>query len=113
MQGFGLLFKNKWAPLLITSILFGALHAANPEVKEFGLALALPQYIVIGLVFGIITVMDDGTELAIGKHAINNILISLFVTHNSSVLQTPSIFKVEEVYPIADLITLIVMICNC
>lgn len=109
MQGFGLLFKNKWLPLLVTSILFGSLHAFNPEVKEFGLAIMLPQYIFFGIIFGILVLMDDGLELAIGLHAINNIFGALFVSHDSSVLQTPALFKVKEVYPLFDFSILIVM----
>jgi membrane protease YdiL (CAAX protease family) len=34
MQGFGLAFKNGIAPLLITSVLFGLMHASNPEAKH-------------------------------------------------------------------------------
>ena len=36
MQGFAVLVRNRWFPLLMTSLLFGLLHAFNPEVKEFG-----------------------------------------------------------------------------
>jgi hypothetical protein len=37
--------------------------------------------------------MDDGTELAIGFHAANNMIASLLVTTDFTVFQTPSIFK--------------------
>ncbi|MGE0088397.1 MAG: lysostaphin resistance A-like protein [Bacteroidales bacterium] len=99
MQGTSLLFKNKWIPLLITSILFGVMHLANPEIKEFGVGIMLPQYILLGLFFGILVIMDDGLELAIGVHAINNIFSSLFITHKSAVLQTPAIFKTTVINP--------------
>ena len=36
MQGFGLLAKNRLFPLLMTSIIFGALHLLNPEVEKLG-----------------------------------------------------------------------------
>ena len=36
MQGLGVAFRNKWWPLIITSVLFGLMHVINPEVKEFG-----------------------------------------------------------------------------
>ncbi|HET8803611.1 MAG TPA: type II CAAX endopeptidase family protein, partial [Aequorivita sp.] len=36
MQGIGVLAKNKWLPLIITSVIFGSLHLANPEVDKFG-----------------------------------------------------------------------------
>jgi membrane protease YdiL (CAAX protease family) len=106
MQGTSLLFKNKWIPLLITSVLFGVMHLANPEIKEFGIGIMLPQYILLGLFFGIMVIMDDGLELAIGVHAINNIFSSLFITHKSSVLQTPAIFKTTAINPAFEFLTL-------
>ena len=36
MQGIGVLAKNKWVPLVITSLVFGLLHIANPEVDKLG-----------------------------------------------------------------------------
>jgi len=36
MQGIGAIVKNKWIPLLITSLLFGFLHYWNPEIDKLG-----------------------------------------------------------------------------
>ena len=33
MQGFAALVKNRWFPLIMTSVLFGLMHAFNPEGK--------------------------------------------------------------------------------
>ena len=98
-QGLATLFKNMWIPLIITSALFGVMHISNPEVKEFGVGIMLPQYMLLGLVFGICVIMDEGLEIAIGVHVANNVLSSLLITHESSVLQTPSIFRVENLDP--------------
>ena len=38
MQGFGVLAKNKWFPLLLTSIIFGGMHIFNPEVAKMGIS---------------------------------------------------------------------------
>ena len=91
MQGLGVLVKNRWFPLLITSLAFGVLHAANPEVAKFG-TIALVFYIGTGLFFGIITLMDEGTELALGLHASNNIVSAFFVTTDWMVFQTDALF---------------------
>ena len=56
MQGIGLLFRNAWAPLILTSVGFGLLHAFNPEVEKLG-SLILLYYIGTGFLFGIITLM--------------------------------------------------------
>ena len=90
MQGFGTLFKNRWGPLLSTSIIFGLLHLWNPEVDKLGLEL-IWYYIGTGLFLGIITLMDDGIELALGFHAANNLLTALLVTASWTAFQTESI----------------------
>ena len=44
----------------------------NPEIEKIG-DIALVFYIGTGFLFGITTLMDEGTELALGMHAVNNI----------------------------------------
>jgi len=107
LQAFQLLTKNKWVAVVITGMAFGLLHIANPEVAEYGFGLAMSQYIFFGLLFGFMTVMDNGLELAWGAHAANNIFLSLFVTHEASALQTPAMFRVVEIDPVMDLISLV------
>lgn len=92
MQHIGVLAKNKWFPLIFTSILFGVFHSANPEVVEMGWIVMI-FYIGTGLLLGIITLMDEGLELALGFHLGNNLLAALLVTADWSVLQTDAIFR--------------------
>ena len=99
MQGFAALLRNRWFPLIMTSVLFGLLHAFNPEVKEFGFLTMMPQYIVFGLIFGIITILDDGIEAAMGAHAANNIFLCIMVTNKSSALQTPALYQQYNIHP--------------
>jgi membrane protease YdiL (CAAX protease family) len=91
-QHLGVLLKNRWLPLLITSILFGVFHSANPEVEEMGYSVMI-FYIGTGLLLGIMTLMDDGLELALGFHFGNNLLAATLVTSDWSALQTNAIFK--------------------
>ena len=92
LQGLGVAFKSRLAPFLITSITFGLLHSFNPEVSKLGYGL-ISTYIITGLFFGIMTLMDEGLELAIGFHAANNILIALLVTSEWTAFQTNSLYK--------------------
>ncbi len=92
MQGLGILSKNRWFPLLMTSVLFGAMHFMNPEVDKLG-PIIMVYYIGTGLFLGIITLMDEGMELAIGFHAANNLATALLVTADWTALQTNSILK--------------------
>ena len=90
MQGFGVLFKNRLMPLLITSILFGLLHIWNPEIDKLGIHL-IWYYIGTGLFLGVITLMDEGLELALGFHAANNLVTALLVTASWTAFQTESL----------------------
>jgi hypothetical protein len=92
MQGIGVLCKNKWLPLILTSLLFGLLHFANPEIDKIGSVL-LVHYIGTGFFLGIITLMDEGLELALGFHAGNNLFAALLVTADWTVFQTNSLLR--------------------
>lgn len=92
MQGIGTLARNRWLPLLVTSLIFGGLHIANPEVATYGYFIMV-NYIGIGLLLGIITLMDEGLELALGFHAANNLFIALLLTSENTAFQTHSVFK--------------------
>ena len=92
MQGIGVHAKNRWLPLLITSVVFGGLHMANPEVDKMG-SIILIYYIGTGFFLGIITLMDEGMELALGFHAGNNLIAALLVTADWTVFKTNSVLK--------------------
>ncbi len=92
MQGIGILTKSKLIPLILTSVIFGLLHIFNPEVKQLGYFIMV-YYIGTGLFLGILTLMDDGLELALGFHAANNLFTALLVTANWTAFQTHSILK--------------------
>lgn len=92
MQGIGVILKNKWAPLLLTSFTFGMLHIANPEVDKLG-NIIMVYYIGTGLFLGIMTLMDEGLELSLGFHAANNLFTALLVTADWTAFQTHSVLK--------------------
>ncbi len=102
MQGFAVLARNRWIPVLSTSILFGLMHGLNPEVIQYGFLTMMPQYIFFGIVFAVLTMFDDGIELAIGAHAANNIFLSVLVTHEDMALQTPALYEQVQIYPWKD-----------
>lgn len=92
MQGLGLLARNKWVPLILTSVFFGLLHGFNPEVEKLG-NIMMVFYIGTGFLLGIMTLMDDGLELALGFHAANNIFAAILVTADWTAFQVPALFR--------------------
>jgi membrane protease YdiL (CAAX protease family) len=109
MQGFTVLLKNRWAPVIFTSILFALMHIINPEIKEYGFLNMMPQYLLFGLIFGVITVLDDGIEAAIGAHAANNAFVSIMLTSKGSVLQTPAVYAQHNYYPLTEFLAMLLM----
>lgn len=97
MQQVGLLTRYPWIPVVVTSLLFGMLHGANPEVEQYGMVKSMFLYIGMGLFFGIVTVMDDGLEIPLGMHYINNFFAFLIVGYEGSVFGgVPSLFMKES-----------------
>lgn len=92
MQGLGTLVKNRWLPLIVTSVVFGGLHFFNPEVTKLGNIIMI-YYIGTGFFLGIMTLMDEGLELALGFHAGNNLLTAILVTADWTAFQTNSLLK--------------------
>ena len=92
MQGLGLATKTRWFPFIFTSVAFGLMHIANPEVGKMGYIILI-YYIGTGFFLGILTLMDEGLELALGFHAANNLIGALLLTSDWSAFQTHSVFK--------------------
>lgn len=96
LQGFGIAFKSRAAAFIVPSIIFGFLHILNPEIDKLGYGF-LVAYILMGMTWGIFTLMDDGNELAIGAHYANNLVVFLFLTADWHAVQTNAVFiSVEE-----------------
>lgn len=96
MQQIGILAKNRWFPLLLTSVMFGVFHSANPEVANMGYGVMV-FYIGTGFFLGIITLMDESIELALGFHLGNNLMAALLITSDFSALHTDAVFRYSGV----------------
>ena len=107
-QGIASVTKSRWWILIIPSLLFGLMHAFNPEIKEYGFAVMMPQYIFLGLLLGFMSIMDDGIELAMGVHAVNNLLGGLLVTYKGGALQTYALFELTEINPSKEILPLFI-----
>lgn len=92
MQGTYMMFGKRMISLVLTSVIFGLMHAGNPEVEALGPQIMI-MYIGSGFFLGILTLFDEGTELALGYHAANNLIGCLLLTTSDGVFQTPSIFR--------------------
>lgn len=103
MQGISQVFKNGWIPLVLTSLLFTLAHMSNPEVSKHGWFIMSCYYAGFALFLGILTLIDEGLELAYGIHFANNFLSSLLITSPNSVIKTDAIFYTDTENPAAEL----------
>lgn len=85
-------FRRPLWPMLMITILFAAMHLANPEVKSGGVVIIL-VYLLISLLLGVLTVLDDGLELPIGVHLGNNLFTALILSTSDGAMNTNSIYK--------------------
>jgi len=111
MQSLGRLTKTRWFPFIFTSIAFGLMHLGNPEVEVIG-NIIFVYYIGSGFLAGIMTLMDEGMELALGWHISTNFFIALLVTADWTALNTPSVFKdisSPENYTLFDTLLMIII----
>ncbi len=108
-QGLALVFRNGIVPLLLTSALFGMAHLSNPEVQKFGWPIMLSYYIGSALFMGLLTLLDEGIELAFGLHFANNFVSALLVTSPNSVLKSYSVFEAKVEDPHSEIFIWLVM----
>lgn len=110
LQGLSIGLKQNLFPLVVTSLFFSIMHMSNPEVKEHGIGLMFIYYFVFAIFLGIITLLDEGLELAFGIHCANNLMIILFTTSKASVIKAYSVFEVNNSNATTDMIYTVCML---
>jgi len=100
LQGLALATRSKWAVIVVTSVIFAGMHLGNPEVREFGLGMMAFYYISVALFLVIITLLDEGLELALGIHAATNVYGASLVSFEGSVLQTDTLVTMLQLNPV-------------
>jgi membrane protease YdiL (CAAX protease family) len=91
LQGIKNRLRSNKAAVLISGIMFGAIHIGNPEIQAIGSHILI-YYIAVGIFLGLITLFDNGMELAMGYHAANNIFAAIVVTNDWQAFQTDALF---------------------
>jgi len=90
-QGLGKTLKSGFMAVLVLGGIFGWLHSGNPEVEMLGKGV-LVYYISSGIFLGLLSHFDDGLELGMGYHAVNNLFGALILTNDWQAFQTNALF---------------------
>jgi hypothetical protein len=108
MQGLARLTRRPAVLAIVSSAIFTVPHMLNPEVHQYGWLLMAANYFAIGMLLATATLRDGRLELAIGVHAVNNVLLALVANYEGSALATESIFSAIELDPVYSLVTLVI-----
>lgn len=106
MQALARVWRQPVFVAVASSLLFTLPHLFNPEVEAYGFWIMAANYLVMGLFFALIVLRDGRLELAIGAHAVNNLLLALVINYEDSVFETPSLFTATAMDPYYSLLTL-------
>jgi membrane protease YdiL (CAAX protease family) len=83
--------QKSWLIVVFTGVIFGLMHGANPEIEVLGYGILI-YYIVTGIFLGLLRLMDDGLELSMGYHAVNNLFAALIISNEWQAFQTDALF---------------------
>jgi hypothetical protein len=97
LQTMGLFVRRPAVLMAMNGLVFMALHAANPEIEQ-GLPAWL-AYFSWGAFLTLVTLKDNGAELAIGIHIANNVFTGIFTNYKGSALPTNTVFQAQEIHP--------------
>jgi len=107
LQWMGLRLKNIWLLSFLNGVLFFLPHVANPEMATDSVLIGL-GYFAMGFFLTLITLQDNGMELALGMHAGNNLFSALFANYTVTALPSPSLFTVQTLDPVYSFVSLLV-----
>lgn len=109
LQFLGLKIKNIWSLTITTGVIFTIFHLANPEIKTYGAWIIVAAYLIPGLFFAWITLLDNRLELSLAAHLANNFFVLVIMAPQVSVLVGEPIFtmtEIEQASPLSSLISL-------
>ena len=99
-QALARVIPSTLAVFAVTSLAFGALHLANPEIaaaKDDGTFwIAFAGYTLFGFALSLTVWFDNGLEAACGVHIANNVFAATFINYENSVLPIPGLWLTES-----------------
>ncbi|MBW4542746.1 MAG: CPBP family intramembrane metalloprotease [Myxacorys chilensis ATA2-1-KO14] len=97
VQGASMISTNRVFLALMAAVVFTLPHLLNPEVSAGGWLTVFSNYFLVpGLLWTVVSLIDGTTELAIGAHFANNIGSILLFNITGSALPTPAPFTISE-----------------
>ncbi len=97
VQGASLIWSNRVFLSIVSAVIFTLPHLLNPEAIAGGWLTVFSNYFLVpGLLWTVVSLIDGTTELAIGVHFANNIGGILLFNITGSAVTTPALFTISE-----------------
>jgi hypothetical protein len=111
VQGASIVWTNHVFLALVPATIFALSHLLNPEASAGGwLTVFFNYFLVPGLVWTVVSLIDGTTELAIGAHFANNIGGNLFVGVAGSAVTAPVLFTVSKFHATYTALSMLVVV---
>jgi uncharacterized protein len=97
VQGASIIWSNRVFLALVPAVIFALAHLLNPEASEGGwLTFFFNYFLVPGLLWTVVSLIDGTTELAIGVHFANNIGGVLLFNVAGNAVNAPALFTISK-----------------
>ncbi|MBW4577972.1 MAG: CPBP family intramembrane metalloprotease [Tildeniella nuda ZEHNDER 1965/U140] len=97
VQGASMISTNRVFLAIVAAVIFTLPHLLNPEAIAGGWLTVFSNYFLVpGLLWTVVSLIDGTTELAIGVHFANNIIGILLFNIAGSAVTTPALFTISE-----------------
>ncbi|MBE9080290.1 CPBP family intramembrane metalloprotease [Romeria aff. gracilis LEGE 07310] len=116
VQGASIVWSNRVFLALVPAVIFALAHLLNPEASAGGwLTVFFNYFLVPGLVWTVVSLIDGTTELAIGVHFANNIGGNLLMGVagsgvTGSGVTAPTLFTVSEFHATYTALSMLVVV---
>ncbi|KAM3103698.1 type II CAAX prenyl endopeptidase Rce1 family protein [Phormidesmis sp. 146-20] len=111
VQGASLVWSNRIFLALVPAAIFALSHLLNPEASAGGwLTVFFNYFLVPGLLWTVVSLIDGTTELAIGAHFANNIGGVLLFDVAGSALNAPALFTISKFHATYTALSMLVVV---
>ncbi|MEP0900906.1 CPBP family intramembrane metalloprotease [Leptolyngbya subtilissima AS-A7] len=111
VQGASLVWTNRVFLALVPAVIFTLPHLLNPEAITGGwLTVFFNYFLVPGLVWTVVSLIDGTTELAIGVHFANNIGGSLLMGVAGNAVNASVLFTVSKFHATYTALSILVVV---
>ncbi|MBD2000285.1 CPBP family intramembrane metalloprotease [Leptolyngbya sp. FACHB-541] len=97
VQGASVIWNNRIFLAIVSAVVFTLPHLLNPEAQAGGWLTVFSNYFLVpGLLWTVVSLIDGTTELAIGVHFANNIIGFLAIDAPGTAVTVPALFTLSE-----------------